>query len=218
MSSPDLSVLVIEKMAEPGRKIRATGSGRCNITNTKAAGYNRIMEFFTRIGLVTRAYENGLVYPYSESAADVAELLIARAKSLGVEFCCGEEAVSIKKGRGSLGFEIESVYKDEKGEHKVITEADHVVLATGGKAGPTYGTTGDGYRLARELGHSIVTPVPVLTGVECKEWEEGAVALGGTRMQGVVSLYKKGAGDTPIFQEAKGGAVHQVRAFRNMRV
>ncbi|MBQ6623788.1 MAG: NAD(P)/FAD-dependent oxidoreductase, partial [Mogibacterium sp.] len=66
MSSPDLSVLVIEKMAEPGRKIRATGSGRCNITNTNAAGYNRIMEFFTRIGLVTRAYDNGLVYPYSE--------------------------------------------------------------------------------------------------------------------------------------------------------
>lgn len=199
MSSPDLSVLVIEKMAEPGRKIRATGSGRCNITNTKAAGYNRIMEFFTRIGLVTRAYENGLVYPYSESAADVAELLIARAKSLGIKFCCGEEVLGIKK---DSGFEIESVYKDEKGEHKVITEADYVILATGGKAGPTYGTTGDGYRIAREFGHSIVTPVPVLTGVECKEWEEGAVALGGTRMQGVVSLYKKATGDTPIFQEA----------------
>ncbi|MBQ6623211.1 MAG: NAD(P)/FAD-dependent oxidoreductase, partial [Mogibacterium sp.] len=99
-------------------------------------------------------------------------------------------------------FVIESVYKDGKGEHRVITEADYVVLATGGKAGPTYGTTGDGYRLARELGHSIVTPVPVLTGIECREWEDGAVSLGGTRMQGVVSLYKKGADKTPIFQEA----------------
>ena len=56
MSSPELSVLVIEKMAEPARKLRATGSGRCNITNTKAAGYNRIMEFFADIGLVTRSY------------------------------------------------------------------------------------------------------------------------------------------------------------------
>ena len=215
MSSPDLLVLVIEKMAEPGRKIRATGSGRCNITNTTAAGFSRIMEFFTRIGLVTRAYENGLVYPYSESAADVAELLIARAKSLGVDFCCGEEVVSIKKSEGedvsinkveeaavSSRFVIESVYKDEKGEHRVITEADYVVLATGGKAGPTYGTTGDGYRLARELGHSVVTPVPVLTGIECREWEDGAVSLGGTRMQGIVSLYKKGADEPPIFQEA----------------
>lgn len=191
MRSPDLSVLVIEKMAEPGRKIRATGSGRCNITNTKAAGYNRIMEFFTRIGLVTRAYENGLVYPYSESAADVAELLIARAKSLGIMFCCGEEVLSIKK---DSGLEIESVYKDEKGEHRVVAEADYAVLATGGKAGPTYGTTGDGYRFARELGHSIVTPVPVLTGVECEEWDEYnepcAIVLAGTRTQAEVSLYK----------------------------
>ena len=199
MSSPELNVLIIEKMAEPARKLRATGSGRCNITNTTAAGFSRIMEFFTRIGLVTRAYENGLVYPYSESAADVAELLISRAKSLGVKFCCGEEVLCIKK---DSKFEIESVYKDEKGEHKVITEADYIMLATGGKAGPTYGTTGDGYRLARELGHSIVTAVPVLTGVECKEWEDGAISLGGTRMQGVVSLFKKSAGDTPIFQEA----------------
>ena len=111
MSSPDLSVLVIEKMNEPGRKIRATGSGRCNITNTKAAGYNRIMEFFTGIGLVTRTYENGLVYPYSESAADVAELLIARAESLGVQLCCGEEVSAVRKRgdeEGSTRFEIES--------------------------------------------------------------------------------------------------------------
>ena len=72
MKAPALDVLVIEKMTEPGRKIKATGSGRCNISNTKAEGFSRIMEFFREIGLVTRSYENGLVYPYSESAADVA--------------------------------------------------------------------------------------------------------------------------------------------------
>ena len=207
MSSPDLSVLVIEKMNEPGRKIRATGSGRCNITNTKAAGYNRIMEFFTGIGLVTRTYENGLVYPYSESAADVAELLIARAESLGVQLCCGEEVSAVRKRgdeEGSTRFEIESKYKDDKGEHIVITEAAYVILSCGGKAGPTYGTTGDGYRLARELGHSVVTPVPVLTGIECEEWEEHAeppaIILAGTRTQAVASLYKDNK--NPVFKEA----------------
>ena len=88
MSSTELAVLVIEKKDEPGRKLRATGSGRCNITNTKAAGYDRIMEFFGSIGLATRTYENGLVYPYSESASDVVKLLVGRALSLGVDFIC----------------------------------------------------------------------------------------------------------------------------------
>ena len=96
MKAPHLSVLVIEKMPEAGRKIRATGSGRCNISNTGAAGYSRIMKFFREIGLVTKAYDNGLVYPYSESAADVAELLFERALSLGVNFAFGEEVMSVK--------------------------------------------------------------------------------------------------------------------------
>ena len=65
MKAPGLEVLVIEKMPEPGRKIRATGSGRCNISNTGAAGYSRVMGFFREIGLVTKAYDNCLVYPYS---------------------------------------------------------------------------------------------------------------------------------------------------------
>ena len=202
--SCDLNVLVIEKMDEPGRKIRATGSGRCNITNTSADGYLDILKFFTRIGLVTRTYENGLVYPYSESAVDVAELLIARAKELGVKFSCGEEVISLNKEGGR--FAVASKYKDETGEHEVETEAEYVILSCGGKAGPMFGTTGDGYRLARELGHSIVTPVPVLTGIECAEWEGpkdlSAIRLAGTRTSGVVSLHKKGADSQALFQES----------------
>ena len=243
MSSPGFSVLVIEKMKDPGRKIRATGSGRCNITNTGAAGYNRIMEFFTRIGLVTREYDNGLVYPYSESASDVTELLTDRAKRLGVKIRCEEEVSSIEimppntdkagektasvkregnqnKAFSEPSFILESIYKDEKGEHSLRTEADYVILATGGKAGPTYGTTGDGYRLARELGHSIVTPVPILTGIECEEWNAhevrdnyeyrnertgqhmgtSALILAGTRTQAVVSLYRNDMSVLPTYR------------------
>ena len=220
MKAPALDVLVIEKLAEPGRKIRATGSGRCNITNTEAAGFSRIMEFFREIGLVTRTYDNGLVYPYSESAADVATLLVDRAASLGVRFACEEELMSIKHMPASLVsdplpgssnvFQMESVIKDRDGMHSIITQASFVIMAMGGKAGPTYGTIGDGYRIARNLGHSVVTPVPALTGIECEEWEEGrepcGITLGGTRSSGVVSLYKDPAHgfgeDTKIFEEA----------------
>lgn len=205
MDSAGLDVLVIEKMPEPGRKIRATGSGRCNITNTGAEGFGRIMEFFRRMGLVTRVYENGLVYPYSESAADVAELLRARAESLGASFACGEEVVRItadESGRPDCAFLTESIYRDKGGEHHVVTSARYVILACGGKAGPSYGTTGDGYRLAREFGHSIVTPVPALTGIECEEWgaeaSPRAIVLGGTRSRARVSLCKD---SSSVFEE-----------------
>ena len=219
MKAPSLDVLVIEKMPEPGRKIRATGSGRCNISNTGAAGFSRIMEFFREIGLVTRTYENGLVYPYSESAADAAALLTERAASLGVRFACGEEVMSVKYMPASLVsdaapgskniFMLESVIKDRDGLRSITTHASFVILAMGGKAGPTFGTIGDGYRIARNLGHRVVTPVPALTGIECSEWDRGhepcGITLGGTRSTGVVSLYKDPHGifgeETRVFEE-----------------
>ena len=220
MKAPALSVLVIEKMPEPGRKIRATGSGRCNISNNDAAGFSRIMEFFREIGLVTRTYDNGLVYPYSESAADVATLLTERAASLGVFFACGEELMSVRYMPASLVsdaapgskniFKLESVIRDRDGLRSIVTYASFVILAMGGKAGPTFGTIGDGYRIARNLGHSIVTPVPALTGIECDEWDGGCepcgITLGGTRSAGVVSLYKDPeevfSEETRVFEEA----------------
>ncbi|MBR3201743.1 MAG: NAD(P)/FAD-dependent oxidoreductase [Mogibacterium sp.] len=220
MKAPDLNVLVIEKMPEPGRKIRATGSGRCNISNTGAAGFSRIMEFFREIGLVTKAYGNGLVYPYSESAADVVALLTERAASLGVNFACGEEIVSVKYLPATLAadaapgsrniFRLESVIKDRDGLRSITTHASFVILAMGGKAGPAYGTIGDGYRIARNLGHRVVTPVPALTGIECDEWDAGhvpcGITLGGTRSAGVVSLYKDPrevfGEETKVFEEA----------------
>ncbi|MBQ6439399.1 MAG: aminoacetone oxidase family FAD-binding enzyme [Mogibacterium sp.] len=220
MKAPALDVLVIEKMPEPGRKIRATGSGRCNISNTAAAGFSRIMEFFREIGLVTKTYENGLVYPYSESAADVATLLTERAASLGVKIACGEELMTVKYLPASLAFEgapedrnifmLETVIKDRDGLRSIRTHALYVILAMGGKAGPTFGTIGDGFRIARNLGHRIVTPVPALTGIECDEWEEGnkpcGITLGGTRSSGVVSLYRDPdevfGEETKVFEEA----------------
>ena len=236
MSSPELGVTVIEKMDRPGRKIRATGSGRCNITNTSADHYIEIMKFFSRIGLVTKVYGNGLVYPHSESAADVAELLISRAEELGVRIIAEAEVTHIARsgsdmnqnGKGTAdnhrfrteycisSDHIQAKYdpgtrktQGTRSSKKVIS-SDYVILSCGGKAGPMFGTTGDGYRLARELGHTIVTPVPVLTPIECKEWDASHIPCGtllaGTRTRGVVKLtrspeYESGRG-SEIFEEA----------------
>ena len=221
MSSPEFSVTVIEKMSETGRKLRATGSGRCNITNTSANGYIEIMKFFTRIGLVTRTYDNGLVYPYSESASDAADLLAARAGELGVRVITDAEVTAIRKSSAgnkpaNMRFEIDYTVKEkaETRSGKISAEkslsSEYVILACGGKAGPMFGTTGDGYRIARELGHTVVTPVPVLTPIECSEWGPSyrpcAVNLAGTRTRCVVTLCKSDSNEpgsyTEIFTEA----------------
>ena len=193
MNDPSLSVVIIEKNDVPARKIRATGNGRCNITNRDAEGYTEILKFFTSIGLVTRTYDNGLVYPYSESAADVAELLISRAEELGVRIITDAEVTSAcaaGESRFATSFEMKTAGGRESG---TIT-SEYLILACGGKAGPMFGTTGDGYGIARSFGHSIVTPVPVLTPVECREWgsrdENDAVCLAGTRTRGTVTLIK----------------------------
>lgn len=189
MKSPDLSVAIIEKNEEVGRKIRATGSGRCNITNTKAEGYTEILGFFRRIGLVTKTLDNGWVYPYSESAADVTQLLSDKLYELGVDVLVNSAVTELTKE--DYGFVIRC--------GKRAFCAQKVLLALGGKAGPNYGTTGDGYALARSLGHSIVTPIPVLTSIECEEWGHGAENMAGTRSRGVIRLLRNGE---PVFEEA----------------
>lgn len=186
LNSPDLSVALIEKNEELGRKIRATGSGRCNITNTSAEGYKDIMQFFHKLGLMTKTLENGFVYPYSESAADVVELLASKLYELDVEVVVNAALTELRKT--DYGFDIRCGKRE--------FAADKVILALGGKAGPNYGTTGDGYAIARGLGHTVVTPIPVLTSIECAEWDDSfgrkGIKLAGTRSRGVARLLRNG--------------------------
>ena len=223
--SPELSVVIIEKNDSLGRKIRATGNGRCNITNKNANGYIEIMKWFMRIGLMTRSCESDLVYPYSESAADVVDLLTEGDGPGGYFFtkgdgpksgCSKNSPVDTWCNSSVTGitfddtFEITVIRESNPGDRKAVSgklqetvRADKVILATGGKAGPEFGTTGDGYKLAAAFGHSIVTPIPVLTGIECEDWDK---TLAGVRAKGVVSLYCDETGQfdesSKIFEES----------------
>lgn len=188
--SPELEVVVIEKNDSLGRKIRATGNGRCNITNKNANGYIEIMKWLLRIGVMTRSCDSDLVYPYSESAADVVELLTDRVNELGIDVLLG---TSVGEINGEGPFDI---FKYEGNGLKELVQADKVILAMGGKAGPEFGTTGDGYAISRSFGHSIVTPIPVLAGVECEDWDK---SLAGIRAKGVVSLFNN---EDKIFEES----------------
>lgn len=187
---PGLRVIIIEKNAQAGRKLRATGNGRCNITNTAAPGYERAVGFLESVGIAVRVYPNGLVYPHSESAADVAELLAARAVELGCVIALNTEVTAVSAPDGTGSFDVSCTQKGPDGIPEELSISSRVlILAAGGKAGPNFGTTGDSFRLARSLGHTVVRPVPVLTPVECAGDDPASIA--GIRARGTVTLYRK---------------------------
>lgn len=182
------NIAIIEKKKQAGRKIAASGNGRCNMTNTNAEGYDKCIAFFESIGVLTRSEDEGRVYPYSEDAKDVVRALEAEAKRLGVHIFTDTEILSIRKLRDKTGeefFEAELKATDGSARGKAC------LVACGGKAAPKLGTTGDGFRFAKSFGHSVSRLIPVLTAVElCRE--PAALGLSGVRQKGKVSLMFRG--------------------------
>lgn len=179
---PDLEVLVVDKNRELGRKLRATGNGACNITNTKAIGVGESLEFFDRVGISIKADKNGWCYPFSREAVAVANVMEDKLKSLGVKVIKEAAVISIKHMNSK---EEKKFVLDVEGE---CIGCDAVVIAAGGKAGPQFGTIGDSYRLAKSLGHTTTRLAPGLTGIEFKS----KFKLFGVRCPACVKLLKKG--------------------------
>lgn len=174
-------VLLLEKMREPLRKLKITGKGRCNITNTAPMAAflaetgpqpnflkpsfirffnDDTIDFFQKIGIPTVVERGGRVFPESNSAVDVAYKMVEYAKKCGVEIKCNSKIKGFKK-------EINRIAAVEVVPNEIIS-GKTFILATGGASYPATGSSGDGYPIARDLGH-IVTPVrPALVPVETK--------------------------------------------------
>jgi predicted Rossmann fold flavoprotein len=174
-------VLLLEKMEKPARKLRITGKGRCNITNTKpwdefsvhihpngrffkAAFYNfpntALIHFFEENGLSLVTERGDRVYPASQNAWDVAGTLIQWAERLGVDIQCRAEVCQLKQTDNR----IEAVAVKQGCNTETLT-ANAFVVATGGLSYPATGSTGDGFRFAHDTGHAIVPQRPALVGV-----------------------------------------------------
>lgn len=176
-------VIILERNSVCGKKILATGNGRCNYFNedqdirhyhskhrkrlveviTKQR-LEEVLTFFRHIGIVPRIHA-GYYYPYSNQAVSIQNSLIEEARSLRVQFECDTFVSSIKK--------IDSIYFIETTQKTF--QADIIILATGGMAAPKMGTDGSGYQLAKSLGHTVIKPVPALVqlnsmGKFLKEW------------------------------------------------
>ena len=172
-------VLILEKMREPLRKLKITGKGRCNLTNTAdlraflaeigpqpnflKPTFNRffnddLIAFFQEIGVQTVVERGGRVFPESNSAVAVANHLLAHAEKCGVVIKGDSRIKRIIEENGQItGVELAT---------GAIIHGKAFVLATGGSSYPATGSSGDGYALARRLGHRITPIRPALVGVE----------------------------------------------------
>ncbi|MDO4833526.1 MAG: NAD(P)/FAD-dependent oxidoreductase [Bacillota bacterium] len=185
-------VCILEKNSMAGRKILSTGGGRCNMTNAACENCEMVLEFFRELGLETRCDSEGRYYPYSNRASDVVAVLVA-AMGENISLRTGFDVKALSKvsdGHGEIsGFMVSG--RGCGGESETIF-ADRVILAMGGKAGPRYGTRGDGYRIAGTLGHTVTRVFPILAGLECEAEGVDFRKLKGIRAAGRLVLHREG--------------------------
>ncbi len=188
-------VTVIEHKDKPGKKILATGNGKCNYTNLVQEGdcyrsdnpafapevlknfdVKKTIDFFQEIGIYPHE-RNGYLYPNSGQASSVLEVLLLEAERLHVKIECGIHVNSINRNL--------TIFTD-RGQF----QADKVLLAGGGMANPALGSDGSSFQLASALGHRIIRPLPALVQLRAKE--KYFKTLSGVRTEAEVSLYTGG--------------------------
>ena len=191
-------VLLLERQQRIGRKLLATGNGRCNLTNTGAAPENyhgenpafavpaleafppqAALDFFHGLGLLTQEEEGGRVYPLSNSANSVLDVLRFALDKAGVEQRCSCTVRNVRKENQGFAVELEN----ER------LHADKLILACGGAAGAKLGGVMDGYQLAKALGHKRTGLYPAL--VQLVTEPEYPRALKGVRVQCSLRLKRK---------------------------
>ena len=165
-------VTILERNARVGKKLLATGNGRCNFTNITAdadcyLGSNpkfvhhalsafspkETIRFFEKLGIQHKVEDRGKVFPMSDQASSMLDVLLYELNASGVRIQCDSYVQDLEKRKG--GFLIRT--KDGK-----IYEADKVILAAGGKAMPSSGSDGNGLDLARKLDHNVTDLFPAL--------------------------------------------------------
>lgn len=178
-ASMGADALIIEKNSYLGKKMGISGKGRCNITNASdirdfiqnipvngkfmhsafyAFSNEDMIELLNRYGVETKVERGNRVFPVTDKAKTVVDALKKYAKDSGARAIC-DTVTDIKKTDDGFLLKLEN-----RGNLK----ADKVIIATGGASYPVTGSTGDGYRFAKNLGHTIVTPTPSLVPLTTK--------------------------------------------------
>lgn len=174
-------VLLLEKLSQIATKLKATGGGRCNLTNTlsneefmarfgrngrfmqdalRLFDHKKLTDFLKEIGIETHAPDGFRIFPTSHSSMTIIEGLKKELQRLGVEIRCNQKVTRIL----STGKHIDGVRTENE-----TFFAPNVIIATGGLGYPTLGAEGDGYNLAGELGHKVTELSPAMMPLKTKE-------------------------------------------------
>lgn len=175
-------VFLYEKNEKLGKKLFITGKGRCNLTNDCDADtffasvvsnprflYSSffgctnqdVIDFFERAGVRVKTERGGRVFPASDHSSDVIRGLEREMQRLGVKYKLHAEVKSLEVEDGKFK---KLIFSD-----KSVVRGDCCIVATGGLSYSTTGSTGDGYRFAKEAGHTVKTCIPALVPIEAKE-------------------------------------------------
>lgn len=199
---------VVEAASRVGRKILASGNGRCNLANVRPQPYpggapfarqvlslrdaEQVLAFFHRLGLVTVEEEGGRVYPGCGQAAAVLDVLRFSLEKRGVPLIC--EAPAEKMEKGKQGFRVTTP--------QGVFESKTVVAACGGMAGGKLGHDGGPYRLLTQWGHTLEKPFPALCPLTA---EKSAVkGLAGLRLPAILTLWN---GEKTVARPSQGEAL-----------
>ena len=205
--NPNAEVILLERQARVGRKLLATGNGRCNLTNTHAAqrGYHgedaafvkqalaafdpdAVRDWFRQMGLFTVAEDSGRVYPYSDQANSVVDVLRLALCKPNIQLLTGFEVQKIR--REESGFSV-------SGAEQTI-RCDKLIVACGGLAGTKLGGSMSGYKLLGKMGHKSTRLRPTLVQLKCG-WD-GVVSLKGVRANCHVEILRDGE----VFSRSRG--------------
>lgn len=188
-------VTILERNSRVGKKILATGNGRCNLTNANidisryhgkhpefAYGplsrfdYDMTIDFFTQLGIAIRVEDGCRVFPQSGQASSVLDVLRYELDREGINVLCD---VNVNKIEKKKQFEVTADNGD-------VFYGDAVILAAGGKASPNLGSNGSGFSMAEALGHTIISPFPALVQLKLKS--NHLRALQGVKFDGDASI------------------------------
>lgn len=196
------TVTLFEHTAKLGKKILSTGGGKCNLSNTdmdlshfhgdesfisavmNAASKDDVLDLFNDMGLVT-GVRNGYIYPYNEQASTVVDILKLSCEKAGVDIKYEINVNKVIKCTDSNDDRL--TISTDKGDFLF----DKVILCAGSKAACKTGSDGGGYKIAENLGHKIVKPLPALCGLKCEE--KFFKQLQGIRCKADISIYIDGS-------------------------
>lgn len=198
-TNSNVEIVILEKLDRLGKKILATGNGRCNYSNMNACtdnyyGRNKgfvsyaldeftvenTVNFFNHIGVFPKEEKAGKLYPFSEQASAVSDALRNELSRLGIETVTGFYAEEIKKNK----WKFKIAAKDGRS-----ISADRVIVAGGGCASPALGSDGSAFELLKKLGHTVTNTSPAL--VQLKTDPKEVKSLQGIKFTGRVSLIHK---------------------------